>query len=78
MLKHAYLDKFIKETTGPNNVKMTMIGGWIDLCAYYAGSDGNAWGYCTSWSNKGDLPTFIERLKADKWHGEYNPLQKGA
>lgn len=76
MSTQAYRDKFAKETTGPHNVKMTMIGGWSDVCAYYAGSDGNAWAYSMGWSNKGELPVFIEQLQVGKWRGEYNPSKK--
>ena len=73
-MRQPYLDMFSKQTVGPNGVKMAMIGGWSDLCAYYAGSDGNAWAADDSgWSNKGEVGLFIERLQQGKWRGEYNP-----
>lgn len=44
------------------NIKMTLIGEWIDLAYYYRGSDGNAWSFsrCTNrWSNMGEIESFI-------------------
>ena len=72
-MRQRYLDIFSRQTIGPHGVKMAMIGGWSDLCAYYAGSDGNAWSYSTSWSNKGPSEQFVKQLLAGKWRGEYNP-----
>ena len=70
----AYREKFSAQPIGPNNVRMIMIGGWGDLCAYYAGSDGNAWSSGMSWSNKGPVSEFIKQLKNGKYRGEFNPV----
>lgn len=53
--------------TEHNGIKMTLIGNWIDLAAYYSGSDGNVWvwSFCTSgWSNEGPESEF--RVTFDK------------
>ncbi len=66
--------KFAKETER-EKVKMTLIGGWSDLCAYYSGSDGNCWSYHMApmgWSNNGPVEQFKERIKAGKFRGELN------
>jgi len=44
-----------------HGITMRLIGEWIDLAAYYSGSDGNAWTYSATtggWSNGGDLESF--------------------
>ncbi len=51
------------EQTEHNGIKMSLIGFWMDLAAYYSGSDGNAWCFssCThGWTNEGPLKPFIE------------------
>jgi hypothetical protein len=46
-------------TAEHRNVEMTLVGFWIDLAAYYRGSDGNYWsfgtgaGYGGNWCNLG-------------------------
>lgn len=55
---------------------MKLIGGWSDLCAYYAGSDGNCWSYHMAplgWSNNGPVDQFKERIKAGRFRGELLP-----
>ena len=53
-------------TTELNGIRLTLIGHWSDLAAYYAGSDGNAWMFHTGstyggpWSNLGPLAKFRE------------------
>lgn len=45
-------------------IRMKLIGEWIDMAAYYEGSDGNAWAYQklggpgNGWTNEGDISTF--------------------
>lgn len=46
-------------TTDHRGITMTLVGYWIDLAAYYRGSDGNYWsfgtgaGYGGNWCNRG-------------------------
>lgn len=53
-------------------IKMTMIGYWQDLQAYYAGSDGNVYsfsngaGYGGNWSNCGPIDEFRSALLSGK------------
>jgi len=47
------------------DVKLTLIGGWIDLAGYYAGSDGNAYSLQDSYVNMGALDDFKARWNAD-------------
>ena len=49
---------------------MTLIGGWVDLAAYYAGSDGNAWIHQSSFSNAGPVDDFKERVIQGNLRGE--------
>ena len=54
------------ETTTHNGINMQLIGQWIDLAAYYRGSDGNAWLFHNSghsWVNEGDCAEFIANFK---------------
>lgn len=63
---------YAKQTTAYGKT-MTLIGSWIDLAAYYAGDDGNAWMYHTStnsWVNQGELNEFKQRLAAGKFRGK--------
>jgi hypothetical protein len=45
--------------TDHRGIEMTLVGYWVDLGAYYRGSDGNYWsfgtgaGYGGNWSNQG-------------------------
>jgi len=34
-------------------IKMELVGQWIDLAAYYKGSDGNYWAYQSKFVNQG-------------------------
>lgn len=64
--------KFAKETER-NGVQMRLIGGWTDLCAYYLGTDGNAWSCHMApmgWSNNGPIAKFREWMTAGKYRGE--------
>lgn len=49
---------------------MTLIGYWIDLAAYYRGSDGNAWSYQSRWTNCGPVAEFCARLRAGQVRGK--------
>lgn len=51
-------------------INMTLIGYWIDLAAYYSGSDGNAWAWQSGWSNQGPIDAFKARLEAGKIRGK--------
>lgn len=66
--------QFARETScGP--ITMKRIGGWCDLCAYYRGSDGNAWSFQGRWSNLGPFPEFLERFRSGKhYRGELEDL----
>lgn len=64
-----YLNRYAKETDF-NGIKMTLIGGWSDLAAYYSGSDGNAWSHQGNWLNQGPVEQFKSRLVAGKIRGE--------
>ena len=61
-------ERYAKETDF-NGIEMRLIGHWVDLAAYYRGSDGNAWAWQSGWSNRGPCEQFIERVKAGKWRG---------
>lgn len=63
---------YAKETEA-HGIKMRLIGGWMDLAAYYAGSDGNAWSYQSGWSNCGPLAEFIKNGKLARVRGELLP-----
>lgn len=68
-MKMKWDNMYAKETTF-EQIKMRLIGGWIDLAGYYAGSDGNAWSYQSGWSNQGPLSEFVARLQSGKIRGE--------
>ena len=70
----TYYERFSKETVGPQGIRMTRIGGWSDLTAYYAGSDGNAWSYWHVWTNHGELVAFKLALMMGKYRGELEPI----
>lgn len=61
MKDDRYFSRYAKESES-RGIKMRLIGHWIDLAAYYAGSDGNAWMWHNSgqWVNEGPLNEFIE------------------
>ena len=65
-------NRYAKQTNF-NGIKMTLIGGWNDLAAYYAGSDGNAWSHQMGWSNQGPIDAFKSRLQAGRIRGELLP-----
>ena len=67
---HAACAKQIMHSSG---VEMTLIGGWSDLAAYYAGSDGNAWSHQGSWSNCGPIEDFKDRVRQGKVRGAITP-----
>lgn len=70
-IKHVSGDGYT-ESIEYNGIKMTLIGSWIDLAAYYSGSDGNAWMFHTStrsWVNQGECEEFKARLLANKIRG---------
>lgn len=65
-----------KTVCSPNavhgEIAMKLIGGWSDHCAYYEGTDGNAWRYnlgCRTWTNAGKIGTF-RKLFAMMHRGE--------
>lgn len=61
---------FAKQTEW-NGIKMTRIGGWIDIAAYYAGSDGNVWAFqMRSFSNCGPIENFSKGGKLVNRRGE--------
>lgn len=67
-----------KETEA-HGVKLSRIGGWIDLAIYYAGSDGNAWSYQSGhWTNMGELEAFKARLAKGFYRGELEASGKVA
>lgn len=55
--------------TRNGDIHMSLIGHWIDLAAYYRGSDGNAWSYQSGWTNCGPCEQFVERVRAGKVRG---------
>jgi len=63
-------------TSEYSGIRMTLIGYWIDLAAYYRGSDGNAWSfgsagsYGSRWTNCGPVEEFCARLRAGKIRGK--------
>lgn len=71
----SYRDKFSKEVT-TRGITMKMVGGWLDLVAYYSGSDGNCWSYSQlcgcgdGWVNNGPMPTFRTRFSEGHYRGE--------
>lgn len=68
-LKYAWKDKFGMHGEF-KGIQMRRIGGWLDLCAYYAGSDGNAWAYQSGWSNCGPLDQFANTERLLRHRGE--------
>ena len=44
--------RYAKQTTH-NGIKMTLVGYWQDLAAYYKGSDGNYWSYQSGFASCG-------------------------
>jgi hypothetical protein len=56
--------------TEHQGITMTLIGYWIDLAAYYRGSDNNAWAYQSRWTNCGPAEEFRARLRAGKVRGK--------
>lgn len=69
----TYTKQFAKETDHAG-IRMTLIGQWQDLAAYYAGSDGNAWMWhdCTHhWVNQGELAEF-KSVFPKRYRGELN------
>jgi hypothetical protein len=64
-----YLERYSKATEH-DGISMTLIGYWIDLAAYYAGSDGNAWAFQMRWANCGPVEEFKARLAQGKVRGK--------
>jgi hypothetical protein len=56
-------------TAEKDGIRMTLIGHWVDLAAYYAGSDGNAWAFQSRWTNMGPVEAFKERLAKGQVRG---------
>lgn len=64
MKDDRYFSRYAAESEH-RGITMKLIGHWIDLAAYYSGSDGNAWMWhvCTSsWVNQGPIAQFIEQF----------------
>lgn len=68
-LKDIWKTKYAKDTEW-HGIKLRLIGGWSDLAAYYAGSDGNAWALQSGFVNQGPVDEFKTRLQAGKIRGE--------
>ena len=66
---YAYTERYARKTEW-NGIKMTLIGGWIDLASYYAGDDGNAWVHQSSFCNVGPIEQFKTRVLQGKLRGE--------
>ena len=49
---------------------MVRIGGWSDLAAYYADTEGNAWAFQGGWTNQGPVDPFMERVRTGRIRGE--------
>lgn len=57
-----------------DGIKMKLIGGWMDLSAYYSGTDGNVWTlYSGRLTNSGNYSEFIARIESGKIRGELLP-----
>jgi hypothetical protein len=53
--------------------QMTLVGEWMELCAYYSGDDGNAWSYQNGrWVNQGDFSEFKIRALDGRYRGKFN------
>lgn len=65
----TYASRYAR-TSEHMGITMTLIGYWIDLAAYYRGSDGNAWAYQSRWSNCGPVEEFCTRLRAGQIRGK--------
>ena len=62
--------------TDRHGITMRLIGEWLDLAAYYEGSDGNAWSFnaCTGgWSNCGPVADFRANF-AQRYRGALFPV----
>ena len=57
-------------TSEHHGIRMELIGYWIDLAAYYRGSDGNAWSYQSRWTNCGPVDEFCARVRAGRIRGK--------
>lgn len=64
-----YANRYAR-TSEHRNIRMTLIGYWIDLAAYYRGSDGNAWSYQSGWTNCGPVDEFCSRVRAGRIRGK--------
>lgn len=72
----TYTKQFAQETES-RGIRMTLVGQWADLVAYYRGTDGNAWSWsgCTgSWSNEGEYADFV-RTFSQRRRGHLFPTQ---
>ena len=68
-LARRYREVFVEETTHMG-IHLKQIGGWQDITAYYAGSDGNAWSAGKyGFINQGDLATF-RKIFNTRFRGE--------
>lgn len=55
-----------------NGIGLRLIGEWLDLAAYYTGTDGNAWAFNVAtgrFSNCGEIGFFRANF-ANHWRGE--------
>jgi hypothetical protein len=72
MSADTYASRYSR-TSEHAGITMTLIGYWIDLAAYYRGSDGNAWSWQGRWSNCGPVAEFCARLRAGRIRGKLLP-----
>lgn len=56
-LQDSCANRYAKEAWD-GDIKMKLIGHWIDLAAYYEGSDGNAWKWQGRFVNEGPIAEF--------------------
>lgn len=63
-----YVERYAKQAEH-DGIQMRLIGHWIDLAAYYEGSDGNAWSFQGRWVSQGPVDAFKARMSAGRIRG---------
>lgn len=67
------MQSYFSRSTVHNRINMVLIAFWIDLVAYYEGSDGNVWAWhngAGGWSNAGEVKEFRAQFAAGRYRGK--------